>query len=94
MKGQIGGKTAGGAVRLYDAYGFATSERNNKERRCVRLTQRNRFDSSLKEVSRRALAAGDLERTEQKRSPKRESSGDGCGGRWTARKAAGIPNGD
>lgn len=69
----------GGAVRLYDAYtgGLATSERNNKEQRCVRLTQRNRFGSGLRAVSRRALAAGDLERTQQKRSPKRASGGGG-----------------
>lgn len=36
--------------------------------------------ASLREVSRRALAAGDLERPQQKRSPKRESGGDGVAG--------------
>lgn len=41
------------------------------------LTQQNHLGSGLRAVSRGALAAGDLERRQQKRSPKRASGGDG-----------------
>ena len=40
------------------------------------LAQQNHSSSGLRAVSRGALAAGDLERPQQKRSPKRVSGGD------------------